>query len=236
MRRDGDRDVERLSPAGALDRGLEPLAVLGHRTQADQEAVPAVGVAGGAQEGALAAPADDHRQRALDRARVGVDALEVDVLAVERGRLVLPEAAHGGQVLVRACPAALHRDADRGHLGLEVGDPDAEDQPPAGEDVEAGDLLGQHQRVALRQDDHAGAEQDALGVRGDVRERHERVEHRLLGLHRRRIGTRARQHHVLAGPEGVVAEPLGQLGHLGRRLRLGAGVVVDREQADGGRQ
>ena len=62
-------------------------------------------------------------------------------------------------------PRACHRHPDRGHLRLEVADPDAEDQPAAGEHVEAGGLLGEHQRVALGEDDQAGAEQDPLGVR-----------------------------------------------------------------------
>ena len=51
-------------------------------------------------------PADHDRQRALDGPGMGVHALEVDVLAVVSGGIVLPEAAHRGEVLVGARPRA----------------------------------------------------------------------------------------------------------------------------------
>ncbi len=41
---------------------------------------------------------------------------------------------------------------------LEPADTDAELEPPATHAIEGGDLLGQDQRVALRQDDDAGQE------------------------------------------------------------------------------
>ena len=66
--------------------------------------------------------AHHHRQRALERARMGVNSREADELAVERRPLVFPEYPHRAKVLGRAGPASLHRNADRLELGLEVAD------------------------------------------------------------------------------------------------------------------
>src|SRR2546428_352621 len=76
--------------------------------------------------------------------------------------------------------ALLERGAERAELRLQIADADAEDQPAVREPVEAGQLLGQHERVALRQDDDAGAETHAARYRGTVGQRDHRIEDRLV--------------------------------------------------------
>jgi hypothetical protein len=113
--------------------------------------------------------AHHHRQRALERARMGADSREADERAVERRPLVFPERAHRAEVLGGPSPASLHRDPDCLHLGLEVADAHPEGEPSARDDVEAGELLGENHRVALRQDHDARGEADPLGIRAPPR-------------------------------------------------------------------
>ena len=67
---------------------------------------------------------------------------------------------HRVEELVGDRAALLEVGADGAELGLEVADADAEREPAAAEHVEAGDLLGQHDGVALREDHDAGREAD----------------------------------------------------------------------------
>ena len=79
------------------------------------------------------------------------------------------------------------------------------EQPAVAQHVERGGLLGQHQRVALGEDDDAGAEQHPLGGGGHEGEVHQRVEDGIGGLHRCRGHVGIGQHDVLAGPDRVEA-------------------------------
>ena len=101
---------------------------------------------------------------------------------------------------------------------------------PPETDVEARELLGEHQRIALRQHDDPGREADARGPRGQEGKRDERVEDRVERLHRRRGHARVRHHDVLAGPDRVVPELLGQ--RPDPLEDLAAGVAVEREQPE----
>ena len=167
---------------------------------------PAVGGGGVAAD-------DDARAAGRDGTRVGVDAGEVDERAVVLdGTGLGPDGAHGGEVVVGARAAAGHRYADGGHLRLEVPGADAEQEPAARQHVEGGRLLGEDERVPLREDDDPGGEQQPLGGGGHEAEVHERVEDRVLGLHRRGHHPRARHDDVLAGPDRVEAELLGEPG------------------------
>src|SRR5207244_2878200 len=94
-------------------------------------------------------------------------------------RLVLrPDREHRLEVLDRALPLVSERDAERVELGLQEPDPEAEDEAPAGDNVDARELLRQDQWIALRQDDDPGTELHALGARRDERERDGRIEQR----------------------------------------------------------
>ena len=105
-------------------------------------------------------------------------------------------------------------------LVLVPAEADAEHEPAAREVVERGDRLGGHDRVALRDEADAGAEQDALGHRGRGRERDERVERALvlLGAARRRRWAAA-----CAG-----AGDVGVLGHVERVEAAGLGLAGER--------
>ena len=77
------------------------------------------------------------------------------------GMLVVPEAIHRVEVLVGRPRPVLEVGADRTELGLEVPDTDTERDPPVAQHVEARDLLRQHDRIALREDDDARREANA---------------------------------------------------------------------------
>ena len=88
-------------------------------------------VADGAPVRGRRVAADDERDRLLHRARVGVDAGEVDEAAVVLGVLVVPERVHGVDELVGDRAAVLEVGADRPELRLEVADADAEREAAA---------------------------------------------------------------------------------------------------------
>ena len=66
-------------------------------------------------------------------------------------------------------------------LHLVPADADAKAEPPAAQHVEAGGLLRHQHRLALRQDQHADGEADALGAAGQESEQHERIVVRVGG-------------------------------------------------------
>ena len=71
-----------------------------------------------------------------------------------------------------------------------------------------------------------------VGGGGHEAEVHERVEDRVGRLHRRRGHARAGHHHVLAGPDGVEAELLGQAGQADRVGRAEGRGCVESEDAE----
>ena len=84
-------------------------------------------------------------------------------LAVERGPLAAQHRDDDLQRLLQLLEAVGERaelDAERLVLELEPAGADAELGPPAGDDVERGDGLGQHGRVAVRVAGDEGAEAD----------------------------------------------------------------------------
>lgn len=106
-------------------------------------------------------------------------------------------------------PAALGEPhAHRGHFRLEVAGGDAEQQPAPRQHVQAGDLLGQHHRIALRQDEDPGAQFHPLGQRGHIGQVHQGVEDRVGGRHRRVGHPGAGQHHLIPHPPGAVTQLL----------------------------
>ena len=180
-------------------------------------AVEAVGAAHRPPVRAGAATADDHPE--TGRPGVRVDLGEVDVATVELGRRLRPQRGHRVEVLVGAPAAPGRGDADGRHLGRQPSGADAEHEPAAAEHVQARGLLRQHQRVALRKDDHGGAERHPAGDRGDVGQVHERVDDR-GGRVDRRAGRR-RQHDVVLRPPRPVAQLLGQPGQRERGVEPG---------------
>ena len=118
---------------------------------------------------------------------------ELDVLAVELGGFLGPERAHREHVLAGDVASFGHGDAVVLGLVLVPPEADAEHEPSAREHVEAGDRLRGDDRLPLRDERDAGAEQDAVRDRRGHRERDERVERALvlvaeLGVAGRRRG------------------------------------------------
>ena len=102
-------------------------------------------------------------------------------LVVEAGpvvvdRVLRPEPAHQRERFVEPRGAVLAGDAERLLLGR-VHDPQAEpgEEPPAGEHVEARELLGEQRGVAAGQDLHAGSELELPGPAGGDREPDDRI-------------------------------------------------------------
>ena len=83
-----------------------------------------------------------------------------------RGRLAGPQPSEDLQHLVGSAAALPQRHA--GHLVFMRVPPDAETEfePTARQVLQAGDLLGDKDRVAQRRDQDAGGEADALGAAG----------------------------------------------------------------------
>ena len=136
------------------------------------------------------------RDRRLHGPRADDAVGEVDELAVMAGSIA-PQRTQRGDVVVGARRSPLERHADGGELLGEPTDAHAEDHSPAGEVVERRQLLGEDHRVALRQDEDAGGEANALGRRGDVGEPDQRVGDRrvlaaghpaVVGVGIRRLG------------------------------------------------
>src|SRR5690348_10339386 len=93
---------------------------------------------------------------------------------------------------------------------------DAEEETPAAEQVEGGDLLGQEQRMPLRHEDDARAELDAARRPGGTRQGHEGVDEVPVALGNDAV-RRSRESALrvdgnggrLGGPEGLEAQLLG---------------------------
>src|SRR5207247_3968819 len=145
----------------------------------ERESVPARRMAERAPEGFGRVSADDDRRTGRlsgPRPRRGAAKAEESTVRLRLG--LRPDREHRLEVLDRALPLLSERDAERVELGLQEPDPEAEDEAPAGDDVDARELLRQDQWIALRQDDDPGTALHALGVRRDERERDGRIEKR----------------------------------------------------------
>src|SRR5204862_7696640 len=88
---------------------------------------------------------DDRRMRPAVRARPGLDAVERDEPALVRGSVLRPYREHGGQVVHRPRPLVLERRAEGAELGLAVADPEPEEEAAVREDVDARQLLREHE-------------------------------------------------------------------------------------------
>ena len=213
-RRHADLERAQLGRALHLRRGgPEPLELGGRGVGREREPVPAVpALHRAAVRGRRVPPDDDPRAPARHRLRERLHTLEVGETTVVRACRVAPDGEHRVEVLVGAGGALRQLHAQRGELGLQVPHAHAEVQPPLRQHVEARGLLGEDERVALREDDDAGAEREPLGRGRDEREVHQRVEDRVARPHRRGRDAGVGQHDVLPRPPRVVPELLAQTG------------------------
>src|SRR6056297_605328 len=122
-------------------------------------------------------PAEDHRWMWLP-GRLGPRPARFDlhVLTLERGLVLGPDLFHGQHLLAQDRPARGVRRAVLGHLLLVPAVADAEQEPPARQRIDAGDLLGRVDGVALSDEADAGGDVERAGDRCAGAERHERVE------------------------------------------------------------
>ena len=110
------------------------------------------------------------------RLRAHLQALVVEALAVVVDDVVEPARPHHGERLVEPARPLAALDAERLVLaGVGDAEPERRQQPPAGHHGERGQLLGQHDRVAAGQHEHAHAELEARRAAGGVGHRHHRV-------------------------------------------------------------
>src|SRR5207245_3359723 len=193
---------------------------------------------------------DDRRMGRLRGPRPRLDAAKREESTLILRLVLRPDREHRLEVLDRALPLVSERDADRVELGLQEPDPEAEDEAPAGDDVDARELLRQDQWIALRQDDDPGTELHALGVRRDERERDGRMEKRAFRVEvlgeaaprlvadaarhgrGRHLRVRVRQDDVLPRPDRLESGGLRRLCDADRRHGVAARSHVDAEQAE----
>ncbi len=174
---------------------------------------PLVGVGEHAVEHLRAGAAQQHRRvRLLRRLGPAPDRVEVHELAVVLGLVLRPDLLHRLDPLAHELEAAARVGAVVAHLLAVPAGADAEQEAPAREPVERGDLLGGHDRIALDHQADAGAQLDALGRGRRERQRHERVQ-RVAVLGRQhvaaRVGRLAADRDVrVLGDEQRVERPL----------------------------
>ena len=133
--------------------------------------------------------------------------------------------------------ALLERHADRLELLLEPADADAELDAAAAHVVERRHLLGQHERIAQRQDDDAGHEAQPGRDGGHRRHPDQRIGQgaawpagqpaaRRVGIDR---GVFVREDDVVDGDDGVEACRFRKLDHADCAREIGEGVVAEVE-------
>ena len=171
-----------------------------------------------AERHALAATADPDLGELLDRLRIAVRAIEVDVCAGKRDRLLGPQSLHRVEGLVERSEAITGRRelvAVGAVLALVPAGAQAKDQPSARDNIDLRRFLREQAGVSIRRARDELPEADRLRVLRERRERREGFEH---------MGRLAPGHglDMVVDPEVVVAELLGPLRDLdGARPRLG---------------
>ena len=113
--------------------------------------------------------------RPLRRARRERGAREAQVPALVLGHVGGPGRHDGAEVVVAHPPALPEGQPEAAELLLVPADTHTEDEAPARRLVHGRRRLGRHERVAVGQDDHAGAELDAPRAAGEVRQERERI-------------------------------------------------------------
>ena len=168
------------------------------------------------RQDALAAPADqDRRPWLLHGERQALEAVGVDVAAVDGDVAAGPVGAQESDHLAQPLDAharPVHRDAESFVLGRHPPGAEAGLHSTLGEQIEGGELLGEHDRMVEVDVEHAAADAQRRRRRGG---RH----HRGDGGHvdravPRLVGDRPRPEVVVGGEQRAVAEALDAAGRL----------------------
>ena len=140
---------------------VEHPALVAERLRGHERHVPAVGVARrDAQRAALATAADPDREPRLQRAWLVARLAEGEPAALERGDLVVEQAADACRALLELVHARTDaRKVDPIGVVLDLGPAGSEPDrgPAAGQEVDRRDRLGEHGRVPEAHGVHEGA-------------------------------------------------------------------------------
>ena len=213
----GDLDRSRIPP-GARALAPQGFDERGEPAGARQHEVREIGVACDAAERQLAR-ASDEQPRPVQRLRLEHGIAQGEVAPVKRRRGPLPQHAHGLRGLLqhlRARPGVRVGEPERFVLGAVAPRAEPEQHAPAADDVERRRRRRQLGGGVQRDVADEREQPDALGRRGDGREREPRVEHR-----RGRPFDRRERHDVVA--HGEVGEP-SSLGRARPLTQLGVDV------------
>ena len=118
----------------------------------------AVGEPGRPPDRGLGRSADPDRDRPLNRQRVDPGGGDAVPAALEVDDRLGPEPAQHLDLLLERRPRFAEVLAERLELDVVPAEADAEPEPPAGEQVDLGGLLGDERGLPLGQDEHAGDE------------------------------------------------------------------------------
>src|SRR5262252_7063366 len=176
--------------------------------------VPAVGQGhDAAQRGPRVAA---HPERDVSPYRLGkaTHVLEGEESSLEAGALVAPAGAHDADRLVGPRAALIEGRAQQLDLLAHPSYARPENDPALREMVEGGEGLGGQHGMAVREDEHGGAELRPLCHRRDHAEGSEGLEKRRVGRQGELAGgvvriaraDRVRHHDVIARPQAFVAE------------------------------
>ena len=177
-RRDRDFELSELLRAFDLLRRFLEAAQRGcGGVEILEEAIPTVALGDGtAQRRRGHAPHVNGRVGLLHGKRPRLDAREVRELALEGGLLLRPQSSDDFDVLRHARAAFGERNSERIELALDITYADAEEQPTLREHVDACEFFGEHDGLALREQDDAGTELDLFGLGRKEGKRRDRVE------------------------------------------------------------
>ncbi len=138
-----------------------------------------------------------------------------------------PQRLHDPHLLLGAAAAIVEILVERDELDVVPADPDAEPEPAAAQHAEAGRLLRDQRRLALRQDQDAGREAELARASGQIAEQHERIVEQIVVGVAVPAGTARRvdAEHVVGGFDEVVANHLGGLRVFAHDPRIAADIA-----------
>ena len=143
----------------------------------------------------------------LQRARQNCRLTDLVVLAVVRHDVVPQRCEEDRQRLVRALTRVVLRETEAAELIRLIATADADLEPPAGQVVGKGDVLGDAKRVPEREDEDRRPDADLRGLCGEPRRHHQRIRDAPVG-----------GEVVLGDPDRIESEFLGVLCQLDEAL------------------
>ena len=203
--------------------------VAGHVQQVGDVAAgeeQAVADAPGAASRGLAMAADVDRDPSRHGLGIGARPPKRHELAIERHVVFGPHLPHDLHVLLGSGAAALPRNAQSLELLTQPADAHAQRDPALRQHVQGGHLLGEGERMALRQKRDARGQPDGGSDGGGIAEPHQRVGYRVVARARHLAAGRVRVRglvalgvqDVLHRPQRVEPRRLGGLSQAGRTL------------------